>query len=66
MLVNGSGVITAPVTSAHLNLAENGLSGPEVAWGNGDIGLGTPAPDRRSAWTARPVTTRTGTGSTGS
>ena len=45
VLVNGSGVITpAPVTSAHLNLAGNGLSGPEVAWGNGDIGLGASGP----------------------
>lgn len=34
----------APVTSAHLNLAENGLSAPGVAWGNGEIGLGFSGP----------------------
>jgi predicted CXXCH cytochrome family protein len=32
------------VTSAHLNLPENGLSAPQVAWGNGDIGLGDSGP----------------------
>jgi predicted CXXCH cytochrome family protein len=29
----------APVTSAHLNLPENGLSLPQVAWGNGAVSL---------------------------
>jgi predicted CXXCH cytochrome family protein len=32
------------VTSAHLNLAENGLSAPGVAWGNGAIGAGDTGP----------------------
>jgi predicted CXXCH cytochrome family protein len=32
------------VTSAHLNLADNGLSAPGVAWGNGAIGLGDTGP----------------------
>ena len=38
------GVDPAPVTSAHLNLADNGLSAPTVAWGNGPIGLGLNGP----------------------
>jgi len=35
---------TDPVTSAHLNLADNGLTAPTIAWGNGDIGLGQNGP----------------------
>jgi hypothetical protein len=38
------GVDPAPVTSAHLNFADNGLSAPTVAWGNGPIGLGANGP----------------------
>jgi predicted CXXCH cytochrome family protein len=38
------GVDPDPVTSAHLNLADNGLSAPAVAWGNGPIGLGFNGP----------------------
>ncbi|HEX5590220.1 MAG TPA: cytochrome c3 family protein [Candidatus Limnocylindrales bacterium] len=41
VLVDGTGAVDpAPVTSAHLNMAENGLSGPAVAWGNDTIGAG--------------------------
>ena len=43
--VDGSGTIDpAPVTSAHLNMAENGLTAPTVAWGNDVIGLGDKGP----------------------
>jgi predicted CXXCH cytochrome family protein len=38
------GVDPAPVTSAHLNLIENGLSAPALAWGNGPVGLGLNGP----------------------
>jgi predicted CXXCH cytochrome family protein len=38
------GIDAAPVTSAHLNLADNGLSAPAVAWGNGPIGNGLNGP----------------------
>jgi hypothetical protein len=41
--INGA-VAPAPVTSAHLNMAANGLSAPAVAWGNGPIGLGLNGP----------------------
>ena len=43
--VDGSGAIDpAPVTSAHLNMAENSLTAPAVAWGNDVIGLGDKGP----------------------
>lgn len=43
--VDGTGAVDpAPVTSAHLNLADNGLSAPAVAWGNGPIPPGTNGP----------------------
>lgn len=39
---DGAGnVDPAPVTSAHLNLADNGLAGPAVAWGNAAAGWDT-------------------------
>lgn len=42
---DGTGAVNpAPVTSAHLNLAENGLAGPAVAWGNDVIGNGLKGP----------------------
>ena len=34
----------APVTSAHIALAEHGSSRPGVAWGNGGLGTAAPAP----------------------
>ena len=39
-------VLASPqdVTSAHLNLPENGLTAPGVAWGNGEIGPGDSGP----------------------
>jgi len=43
--IDGTGAVDpAPVTSAHLNMAENGLSAPAVAWGNDVIGLGDKGP----------------------
>jgi predicted CXXCH cytochrome family protein len=41
VLTDGAGAVNpAPVTSAHLNLVENGLTAPAVAWGNGPNGSG--------------------------
>lgn len=44
-VLDGAGVVvTQPVTSAHLNLPENGMDGPGIAWGNPDIGTGNLGP----------------------
>ncbi|MEW5990437.1 MAG: cytochrome c3 family protein [Chloroflexota bacterium] len=45
VLVDGGGAVApAPVTSAHLNLAENGLTAPTIAWGNDVVGAGDKGP----------------------
>ena len=50
VLTDGTGAVDPTnVTSAHLNLAANGLAGPTVAWGNGPIAPGRMAPGRSSS-----------------
>jgi len=45
VLVDGSGAVApALVTSAHLNMTENGLTAPAIAWGNDVVGLGDKGP----------------------